>query len=366
MKKFVTLFPRAKNVHLLKDVGMIPYMMYKYQKYDSELVCYNNDDYTYLNNEVKGLKINFINKYFKSDIINGSIFLIKNSKQIDILNIFHCDFKSIIWIFIYKIFNNKGNIYLKLDANNDIKKIKNRNIKNYIKKLALKKCKLVSIELKELYDFLSLNTELNIKYISNGCYRKTINNELKYSDKDNVICTVGRIGTKVKATEVLLEAFALVESDIKEWKLRIIGPIESNFYEYIDSYFFRYPHLKNRIQIIGNITDRALLESEYDKAKIFALTSLWESFGIVIAEAMASGCYIISSDIAAARQITNEGEFGSYFKVGDFKELSKIMAYICNNDKFIDSKFEEIKMYSKKYTSWESITSKINNYLNLD
>jgi L-malate glycosyltransferase len=56
------LFPECRNVHLIKDVGMIPYILYKYYGYDSKIVCYNNETYSSLNKEVKGLKLNFIEK----------------------------------------------------------------------------------------------------------------------------------------------------------------------------------------------------------------------------------------------------------------------------------------------------------------
>jgi hypothetical protein len=59
---FVTLFPGATNIHLTKDVGMIPFIMHKYYGYDSTLVCYKNDEYDYLETEVKGLKIDFLEK----------------------------------------------------------------------------------------------------------------------------------------------------------------------------------------------------------------------------------------------------------------------------------------------------------------
>ena len=59
-KRFCTIFPPAENVHLLKDVGMIPYVLYKEYGYNSTIACFNNGTYPALNGEVKGLKIDFI------------------------------------------------------------------------------------------------------------------------------------------------------------------------------------------------------------------------------------------------------------------------------------------------------------------
>lgn len=71
MKRFLTIFPIAMNVHLIKDVGMISYIMHKELDYELTLLCYKNDDYSYLEKEVKGLKIVYLKRYF---IINCSMY----------------------------------------------------------------------------------------------------------------------------------------------------------------------------------------------------------------------------------------------------------------------------------------------------
>ena len=50
--RYVTLFLKTENVHLLKDVGMIPYYLYKEHGMDCTIATYNNSgDYTYLEKE---------------------------------------------------------------------------------------------------------------------------------------------------------------------------------------------------------------------------------------------------------------------------------------------------------------------------
>ena len=58
---FVTLFLRMKNVHLLKDVGMIPYILHRDYGVDSTMVSMKNEEkYPFLNKEVSGLKMRFL------------------------------------------------------------------------------------------------------------------------------------------------------------------------------------------------------------------------------------------------------------------------------------------------------------------
>ena len=63
MKTFTTLFEKTENVHLIKDVRQIPYLMNRYFGYDATVVTYKNSStYPYLEHEVAGLKLKFIPK----------------------------------------------------------------------------------------------------------------------------------------------------------------------------------------------------------------------------------------------------------------------------------------------------------------
>lgn len=79
-KTFVTLFPGIQNIHLVKDVGMIPYCMKKYYGSDSKIVVYKNQNYPYFETDVKSLgKMYFPLK--RQSILNSTLFLAKNAKK---------------------------------------------------------------------------------------------------------------------------------------------------------------------------------------------------------------------------------------------------------------------------------------------
>ena len=53
----------------------------------------------------------------------------------------------------------------------------------------------------------------------------------------------------------------------------------------------------------------------YSKAKVFVLSSIYEGFGNVLAEALFSNCYCISYDINhGPRDILDDGKFGVLLK----------------------------------------------------
>ncbi|TCW40353.1 glycosyltransferase involved in cell wall biosynthesis [Thermohydrogenium kirishiense] len=355
---FTTLFPETENVHLIKDVGMIPYIMYKEYNYNSKVVCYKNGDYLYLKDEVRGLDMEFIKNYTNKALIDGAIYLFNNSKKIDILQLYHLDIKAYVYAFIYKLVNRKGQLYIKLDADEDaiIRMTgKRKGIKYKIKEILtylFVKYNIIdflSIETKENYDKLvDYNKNLykdKLFYLPNGI----LINNFPNINKKNIILTVGRLGTYEKATEILLEAFANLK-EIKDWKLILIGPIEESFKDYINKYYQRYPNLLNQVIFVGNIADRYILYKYYSEAKIFCLPSRYESFGIALIEAAFFGDYIVSTDVGGAKDILNETNYGSLINVDDIKGLSQTLQNLINDwDKYKKDPIEIQNIVADKF-----------------
>lgn len=351
---------------MTKDVGMIPYILHKYYSYNSTMLCYKNDeDYPYLEKEVKGLKIDFIKPYTKKSTYDALIYLIKNSRKIDVLQLFHLARRNFLWIAVYLLLNPKGKVYIKLDANLTILnyKLSSDTILERIKIKLLKKCKLISVETYDLYNYLNDNWPVKVEYIPNGFYECEEKQTVHYDEKENVICTVGRIGTYEKASEILLKGFREAAEYIPGWKLKVIGPIEKEFQIYIDNFFAENPSLKERIIFTGNIIDKEVLNKEYINSKIFCLTSRTEGFPLVYLEAIKNGCYIITSNVTSAKDITMDRKYGDIFEVDNYKELASILIKTCNNEQKLNELCEPIQKFAYEKFNWVSICEKINNYL---
>ena len=68
MKKFLCLFPRGRNIELVKDVGMIPFMLQKEGYYKSYIAFYKDmEELPYLKTEVKGLNYLRVSQTFKNE-----------------------------------------------------------------------------------------------------------------------------------------------------------------------------------------------------------------------------------------------------------------------------------------------------------
>lgn len=368
--RYCMQYLKTKNVNLVKDMGMIPYKLMKNHNYDSKVATFKDGEYPYLNNEVKGLKIDFIKRFFNSYSLDGGLYLIRESKNIDILQIFHVTISSFVYAFIYKILNKNGKIYLKLDCSHKL--IERINTMGRIEKILFEnffnKVDLISVEQEELFFQLkNLLTRFSSKIINitNGIDFQLLDKmslKYDYDIKENIILNVARIGSEEKNTKMLLEAFAKIDGiERSGWKLKLIGEIEPDFYKYLEDYFKRYKNLKTSIIIAGEIVNRKQLFEEYQKAKIFSLTSDFESFGIAFIEAGYFGNVIVSTDVGIAKEITKEGN-GYLVPINDINALTLALSDAINDKEIQRKSINTHKLCTEKF-DWDKIIAKLNKEL---
>lgn len=361
MPRFLTVFPNTENVHLIKDVGMIPYILYKEFNYDSTIASYKNGEYPYINTDVKGLKQVFIPQTFKFEILNVCLFIFRNFRKYDVLQCYHISKQSIVYLIFFKLLKTitftKSLTYIKLD-------IDEREVsKGFSKKvrLVLKYINILSVETKKMTNYMNKNNILGkeVAYIPNGFYHNKERENVNFKDKENLIITVGRIGNFQKDNELLLEGFKDFAAQNSNWRLELIGPIEDGFNSYIENYFQENPSLISRVTFVGNISDRNLLQQKYKKAKIFVLTSPWESFGIVLVEAISKGCFLITTNFSSAHDITDNQKYGLLFESGDNKRLTELMLKVTGDSDLMEKSCHEVQDFAYDNFSLKRICADI-------
>lgn len=362
--RFVTLYPRAKNVQLVKDMGLIPYYIRTLFKEDAELVTYKNDEsYPYLDTVVKGAKVTFIKKFFGRQI-DGMIYTFKHAKEIDVLNLYHLNMATFFSEIAYKLRNKNGKIYLKLDMSMEgLRTVQIKDPRGWIKRMDIKMADLVSVETRVIQKRLNEIFDKEIIYVTNGCLMgdddtKPMPEDLENTNTDKTILTVAKFGTMEKASDTLLYAFAK-SADKHDYNLKIIGTVEKSFQPVIDRFFSEYPEMKKRVIFAGEIHDRQALKMEYRKARIFTLPSRRESFGIVLVEAAYEGCYLITTEATVAGyDVSDNGKYGSIAKTDDIEDLALKFEEICTDDSFEWEKHAlQISEYAKGIFDWEKIVT---------
>ena len=164
------------------------------------------------------------------------------------------------------------------------------------------------------------------KFESYGLKRKP------FAEKENVMVCVGRIGCYQKNTEMLLNA--LRKTDLKDWKIYMLGPITSSFdlkeggdfQKVIDQFFEECPWYKERLIFTGMVYDQKTVFEYYNRAKVLLATARHEGFANVYSQAAALGCYVISTDVGGADVCSNDWKYGIKLNQNDSVGLTNVLA----------------------------------------
>ena len=161
-----------------------------------------------------------------------------------------------------------------------------------------------------VYNGIDLN-----KFRYNPAAREGLFKELDLDTDDILILAVGRFHT-AKDYPNLLHAFAKIkQKQAGNAKLIIAGDGEErpNIEELISSL-----NLKHDVHLLGRRNDIPDLMSAAD---LFVLSSSFEGFGLVIAEAMASNIFVVATDCGGSKEIL--GETGILVPIENSEALAK-------------------------------------------
>lgn len=370
MRRIVLIFNHFERVHLGKDIYLLPYY-WKEECGDEVEIVYPstpmNKDFP---SSIRGVKLFALKSlgnatsYFLYREWNFIIYLLKNARSIDILFRFHYTLMTAIMTLLYKLLNKRGKVYVKLDGYIDALFLtKNCTFKNRIKKFillqSLEKVDLLTCETSVYYkklmnnDFLSDSFKRKLRILENGFDEdELISMRIKETDaKENVMITVGRLGTYEKNTEMLLNALA--EVDLKDWKFYLIGPVEESFKSSINDFFQQYPEKKTSVIFVDAIYDKKRLWNFYNRSKVFILTSRYESYALVLNEALRFKNYIISTKVGAAEDLIKD-KYGFFVEQDNsdmlVSKLESVIAGRTNLDVFAD--------FDPRQLSWRVIVKR--------
>jgi phosphatidylinositol alpha-mannosyltransferase len=156
---------------------------------------------------------------------------------------------------------------------------------------------------------LQIHLDTDAVVIPNGIYAK------RFADAvidqrwvGNTIGFIGRFEESRKGLSVLIEALHLMINRVPDLHVFVAGPGNpESVLKDVE------PHLRKRFTFLGRI-------SEAEKASLMASVGLYvapntggESFGIILAEALASGACVLASDIPAFASLLGDGEYGTLF-----------------------------------------------------
>lgn len=140
------------------------------------------------------------------------------------------------------------------------------------------------------------------------------------------IISAGRYMSE-KGFDRLLKAWHLINSEYHDWSLYIFGDGNTKPYQQIVDKF----QMNETVHLMPATNDIA---KEFSKSSIYVMSSRYEGFGLVLAEAMSCGLPCISFDCPyGPREIISDGEDGVLVEDGNIEELAKNIQYLMSDVK---------------------------------
>lgn len=374
--KLTLVFNHFEQEHLGKDVFLVPYYFKQNKGYEVTIVYPLTETNKNFPQVIKGVRLHPLkfrgsqssNIFYRE--INFILYLILNARKINVLMRFHYTHLTSVMVWIYKTLNPNGKVYVKADMNtqqiNDphlFRKGIKKQVEKIIYKMFVKHIDLISCETSMVYKMLQNSNSsyfaFNKKLVlmPNGFNEEYLHEldfkELKFEEKENIIITVGRLGSVQKNTELFLQSLENV--NLNNWKVYFIGPIENAFKEKIDLFFKSNPQKKEQIIFTGSIADKKELWEYYNKAKVFVLTSRWESYALVLNEAKRFRNFLISTDVGAFADLSENGKYGISFDKNSPAQLSSLLQKVVDGELNINT----YNNFDPSTMSWSKMIEKI-------
>ena len=201
---------------------------------------------------------------------------------------------------------------------------------------------------------LTQHLETDAVVIPNGIYAdrfRSGTSRLEWTG--NTLGFMGRFEEPRKGLSLLLDALPIVTRFVPDVRILVAGPGESaDILKKID------PQLRGRVTFLGRLNEK-------EKADFLSSVSIYvapntggESFGIILAEAMAAGASIVASNIPAFASLLGEGKYGTLFASEDAPNLAKILVDLLRDSK----KRADIALLGQEHSEvfdWENVAERI-------
>jgi phosphatidylinositol alpha-mannosyltransferase len=175
---------------------------------------------------------------------------------------------------------------------------------------------------------LTEHLETDAIVVPNGIYASRLaGGELRPEWSTNTLGFIGRFEEPRKGMSVLVDALPAIIKEIPDLRVLVAGPGDAQtFLESVP------PSLHNRFTFLGRISEKEKADFLHSISLYIAPNTGGESFGIILAEALAGGAAVVASDIPAFDALLSHGEFGNLFSSQDSRSLSTAVIDLLRDD----------------------------------
>lgn len=173
------------------------------------------------------------------------------------------------------------------------------------------------------------------------------------SEEQPTIGFLGRMGDERKGFKIFAQAAQQILREYPHARFLCVGDGESDGHKIL-----------NRIDSSGNLTKHCEFLgriSDEDKARFYPSLSVYvapqtggESFGIVLAEAMAAACPVVASDLDAFRAVADDGHAAALFENGDGADCARSVCAVLGDSSLRERLRLNGSQRSRQY-DWSSV-----------
>ncbi len=201
---------------------------------------------------------------------------------------------------------------------------------------------------------LTEHLETDAVVVPNGIYaRRLANGALNPQWSGNSIGFIGRFQEPRKGLSILVSALPQIIREVPDVRVIVAGPGDAaEFLQDVPS------HLHDRFSFLGRITEQEKADFLHSIGVYVAPNTGGESFGIILAEALAAGAAVVASDISAFKALLGNGAYGSLFSSEDASSLAHSISSLLKNPTEREKLKIEGKIYAQKF-DWDEVAMRI-------
>ena len=180
----------------------------------------------------------------------------------------------------------------------------------------------------------------------------------QFDDGKLNILFVGRL-EKRKGFKYLLQAFAQVKQAVPEARLMVVGAYDKEDKE--PFVLYARQHRLRDVRFIGQVSEDDL-PRYYRTCHVFCAPSTgFESFGIILLEAMAAGRPIVASDIDGYRGVLADGEEGLLVQPEDERRLADALVRLLKDPALRERMGRQGQAKAANYV-WQKVAQQVLDY----
>jgi phosphatidylinositol alpha-mannosyltransferase len=201
---------------------------------------------------------------------------------------------------------------------------------------------------------LTEHLETDAVVVPNGIYaRRLATGKVDPRWSGNTIGFIGRFQEPRKGLSILVESLPHIIKQNPDIRVLVAGPGDSEeFLKEVPSV------LHHRFEFLGRITEEEKADFLHSIGVYVAPNTGGESFGIILAEALAAGAAVVASDIPAFDALLGQGAYGTLFSSESASSLAEAVNKVLGDDALRNRLRADGKAYAQSF-DWDVVAERI-------